>query len=728
MDNNFYKNIIEKLNIAYAYHKVIYDKNGNATDYRFIEVNPAFTEYTGLKKEDIIGETITTILPNIKDDDFDWIKTYNDVAQGEGTIEFNQYSTPLKRWYHVKAFSLQKGYFITLFMDLFADVQTREKDLILHKNMSNLVSVAPIPIMIHAEDGEVITISREWKNITGYTLEDIPTLTDWTQKAYGENDYQSVLTFIKTLYDQKETLHDGEYIINTTSGQKRAWDFYSSYVGILPDGRRLAMSAAIDITDLVKAQDKARHEHQLAELYLQTTSQMMLVIDREGKVTNINEAGAKLLEDSKDNIIGKNWFDHFIEPEQKETVKAVFKKVLKQETDIPTDNENPIITTNNNQRIIAWKNTLLYDINETVVGILSSGHDITEHREYEKKLLEMSYKDQLTGLHNRRYYDQCVTNLTEQGVAPISLIMADINGLKLINDAFGHLEGDNLLKISANILKDLTPKDGELCRIGGDEFVIILPNMGYTEANLLLNTIREKTQAIDVKNIQLSISLGIATREKASDSMDNVFRKAEDGMYQAKLVDVPSMRRGAIDTIMTTLNEKDPYSEQHDRNVARYAERIAKYMELSHQDINRIHAAGLLHDIGKIIIPSYILSKKEKLTEGEYETMKTHPEIGFRILSSTADMRDIATIVLNHHEHYDGSGYPQGVARQDIPLMSRILAVADAYDAMTTERLYRKTFTKEAALKELQDYAGTQFDPDIIDIFVKHFNDITSDS
>ena len=268
------------------------------------------------------------------------------------------------------------------------------------------------------------------------------------------------------------------------------------------------------------------------------------------------------------------------------------------------------------------------------------------------------------------------------------------------------------------------PENGIVCRIGGDEFAVLLPDTEESFCEKIISDIEKHSSEIKKENIQLSISFGVASITKG-DNLTDLFRLAEDRMYQSKLIEVPSMRSNAIDTIMKTLNEKDKYSEQHVRNVAIISKKLAEFMKLPISDVKEIHTAGLLHDIGKIIIPSTIWNKEGKLTDEEYAIMKTHPEIGFRILNSTAELRAISKVVLHHHERWDGKGYPHHLKGEEISLKSRIISLSDAYDAMTTERTYKKTLTKEEALNEVIRCSGTQFDPNIVTVFTDHFEDIT---
>ncbi len=361
---------------------------------------------------------------------------------------------------------------------------------------------------------------------------------------------------------------------------------------------------------------------------------------------------------------------------------------------------------------------------EKIIGVIQ---DVTNSKQKEMELEFAANNDFLTGLYNRRHYEESLAKYDVPDNYPLTIVMADINGLKLINDAFGHKSGDKILVSAANIMSESCRENDLLARIGGDEFVLVLNNTDEIETEEIIKAINDKAQKIKIESIPLSISFGYKTKRNNNDNIQDIFRAAEDLMYREKLVEIPSMRSGAIETILTTLNEKDKYSEIHSRSVSNISEKIAKKYGLERQEISEIKTAGLLHDIGKIIIQESILKKEGKLTTEEYEIMKTHSEIGFRILNSISNMRNISNIVLNHHERWDGKGYPRGISSNEIPLQSRIIAIADSFDAMISERSYREILSKEEALAEIIKNSGTQFDPRLVAIFRSNFDDISSD-
>ncbi len=365
-----------------------------------------------------------------------------------------------------------------------------------------------------------------------------------------------------------------------------------------------------------------------------------------------------------------------------------------------------------------------FDTDNNLFEIVISITDISEKIESEKKLKFAANNDHLTRLFNRRQFENTMDKYNKSDLFPLSIAIADINGLKLINDAFGHIYGDDMLIATANVILKSVDSDDIVARIGGDEFGIIMPNTTPSEAEIKIRKIHKYAKGVKVQSISLSISVGFDTKHTAGVNLYDISRSAEDIMYRQKLIEIPSMRSNAIETILTTLYEKDTYSEKHSRSVSNISGELALAHGLDDQLIKDIKTAGLVHDIGKIIIPLDIINKNGPLTTSERKIINSHSEIGFRILNSSSQLRTISNIVLNHHERWDGNGYPRGIKGDNIPIESRIIAIADAFDAMTSKREYREIFTIEEAKKEIVDNAGTQFDPDLANTFVNNIQSI----
>jgi diguanylate cyclase (GGDEF)-like protein/PAS domain S-box-containing protein/putative nucleotidyltransferase with HDIG domain len=350
--------------------------------------------------------------------------------------------------------------------------------------------------------------------------------------------------------------------------------------------------------------------------------------------------------------------------------------------------------------------------------------DISERKQMEQKLEYLSYHDQLTGLYNRRFFVEELERLDVKRNYPLTIIMADVNGLKLINDSFGHSKGDELLVKTAEVIKKGCRADDIISKVGGDEFVMLLPKTDVLEAERIVKRIKSICLNERVASLELSISFGWEAKLHEGEDVSEIYRKAEDYLYKRKLFESPSMRGKTIDAIISTLHEKNKREEQHSHRVSTLCENMGKALGLSEDKIQEMKTVGLLHDIGKIAIDENILNKPGKLTEEEREEIKKHPEIGYRILSSVNDMSEMAEYVLAHHERWDGGGYPKGLKEKEIPIQARIIAIADAYDAMTSERPYRSPLSVEVAIEELENNAGTQFDSELVKVFIENIKNI----
>ncbi|HWT27519.1 MAG TPA: HD domain-containing phosphohydrolase, partial [Mobilitalea sp.] len=361
---------------------------------------------------------------------------------------------------------------------------------------------------------------------------------------------------------------------------------------------------------------------------------------------------------------------------------------------------------------------------EAIEGLII---DISERRKREEEINYMSYHDALTGLYNRRFFDEEKLRLDNEDYYPLTVIIGDINGVKFVNSALGHQEGDKLIAKMAQILIS-SCRDGDvLARTGGDEFSILLPKTGYEEAYSVIRQIsklREEENKLNEEENKLnetfnhSISLGCATKNSKEESFSSIIKEAEESMYRHKLLQNKSLHSSIISSMKSSLYEKSQETEEHAQRLIELSKGIGESMNLLEEQLNELELLSTLHDIGKIGISDGILNKPDKLNPSEWEEMKRHPEMGYRIAMSTPELAPIADYILCHHERWDGSGYPQGLKGEDIPLLSRIISIADSYDAMTSDRSYRKAMPKEDALNEIRRNSGSQFDPKIVEIFL----------
>ena len=349
--------------------------------------------------------------------------------------------------------------------------------------------------------------------------------------------------------------------------------------------------------------------------------------------------------------------------------------------------------------------------------------DITERKQKEAEIAYLTYHDVLTGMYNRAFMERERLRLNTKDHLPLSVILGDVNGLKLVNDAFGHEEGDYLLTEVSKILKSCLREQDVTARIGGDEFLVLMPQTDADTVAQIVASINAACAAHGPRPgkelFDVSISLGYATKENQEEPLDGVIKTAERFMYRRKLNAHKQMYGAILHSIRETLFEKSDETREHGERMAILARDLAQALNLSKEDAQALELASMMHDIGKVRVDLNILKKAGALTGEEWEEIKKHPEAGYRIAQSVPYLNAISEVILYHHERWDGTGYPQGLSGENIPLLARILALVDSYDTMREDRGYRKALNDAEAVREILRASGKQFDPELTRIFVE---------
>jgi len=420
---------------------------------------------------------------------------------------------------------------------------------------------------------------------------------------------------------------------------------------------------------------------------------------------------------SEEQIRTKEQLTRLVHPDDIASVLESIKRVMLEKS--AADFVFRIIRQDGEESVANLRMIPQFDENKNHVGVFGTIQDITRIRKTEEEIRYLSYHDYLTGLFNRRFYEEVLVKLDIDENYPLTLVMADVNGLKMINDSFGHAVGDELLQKASNVIKSGCRDKDVIARLGGDEFVIILTKTDAETAALVIKRLETLASREKIGGLKLSIAFGSKTKTRKEENIQQVLKNAEDDMYRHKLYESASMRSKTIELIMNTLYEKSNREMMHSNRVGLICEKIGMRMKLDQDEINQIRTAGLIHDIGKMGIDEKILNKPGALNAEEWKEIKRHPEIGYRILSSVNEFSEMANCILEHHERWDGNGYPKGLKGEEISLQGRIVAVADSFDAMTSDRTYRKGLIHEAAIAEIKRCAGTHFDPLVAKILVE---------
>jgi diguanylate cyclase (GGDEF)-like protein/PAS domain S-box-containing protein len=490
---------------------------------------------------------------------------------------------------------------------------------------------------------------------------------------------------------------------------------------IVKSGHEEVLAISRNITDSKEIELKLKASEMTFRTLFEGSSDAIFIVNDNSIIIDCNMAAVELLGyDAKEMILGQTPWG--LSPEKQPDGNSSEERVL----------EVIRLSQNNRKVKFEWwhakKDGSLIPVEIMLTYIFLDGNkvfhalcrDISERKQMEDKLAYLSFHDPLTGLYNRRFFEEELKRLDVKRNLPLTLVMADMNGLKLVNDSFGHMMGDKLLKKMAEVLVKGCRADDIIARLAGDEFVIVLPKIDVDQAELIIRRIKAISAQERVAAVELSIAFGWETKYSEEEDIENVLLKAEANMYKNKLLESPSMRGKTINVIISTLHEKNKREEQHSHRVSLLCKSLGEALGLAEMKIKELETVGLLHDIGKVAIEENVLNKPGRLTAEEWEEIKRHPEIGYRILNTVKDMSEMAEYVLHHHEYWNGKGYPKGLKAEEIPFQSRIIAIADAYDAITSERSYRSALSKDFAIEELRRNAGVQFDPHLVKVFTEN--------
>ncbi len=441
--------------------------------------------------------------------------------------------------------------------------------------------------------------------------------------------------------------------------------------------------------------------------------------DKNGIYLGVNRAFELSSGIQKERLIGKNDYELF------DQITAAFfvekdAEVLKQKQAVRS--EETALYPDGRRVITETLKTPFFNDEGELSGLIGISRDITDRKTKEERIEYLSIHDVMTGLYSRMYFDTELYRVDAANDLPYSVITGDINALKLTNDLFGHSEGDKLIMETAQILTTCCGQ-GVVARTGGDEFSVLLPKTDEAETNRVIRRINrvfeEKKQRTRDQNFFLSMSIGFATKMREEQTISEILKTAEEHMYRRKLLEHQSIRSTLLATIKELLFSKSNETVEHAERMAKLARSLGAELALNEADIVSLELMATLHDIGKIGISNSILSKPGKLDELEWAEIRRHPEMGYRIALTIPELQGIAGYILCHHERWDGTGYPQGIKGEEIPYISRIVSVIDAFDAMTEDRSYHKGMSSEEAANEIIRYAGKQFDPDIARVFVE---------
>lgn len=473
-----------------------------------------------------------------------------------------------------------------------------------------------------------------------------------------------------------------------------------------------------DITERKKVEEELRRSEQRSRALVSANPDMLFRYSRKGvyldaeiKYSRFMSAQSKLLHEAGD-LIGKKISDILPGETASLLLKAIETAVVSGQLQV-VEYSYPV------DGLELYFEARLVDAGGgEVVSIV---RDITERRQFEEQLKHMSLHDRLTGLYNRAYFEDELKRLSVSRDYPLSIVSIDLDGMKLINDTLGHAFGDNLLKACSGVLRQSLRQADVLARVGGDEFVALLPRTPMDAGQEILQRMHIQVDLYNRKNrhLPLSISVGLATAETADKGLEQTYIEADERMYREKLQKGTAVRAYLVDGLIASLGTKDNFDQGHGKRLYDLCLGVGEKIGLQDRSLSNLLLLSRAHDLGKVGITDAILFKTGALSEDEWKAMRQHSEKGYRIALSSNDLSGVAELILKHHEWWDGSGYPLGLVGDNIPLECRIFAIADAFDAMTSERCYRDSVNWQEALVEIRRFSGIQFDPGLVPIFEK---------
>lgn len=679
----------------------------------YIDVNEAFLSQSGWKREEVIGRTVTEMNSWVTAEDREYILgLYRKQGYIHNEIVNFRYKSGEIRTCDYSGVLVDMGdetVIVAIVKDIQDFRQAIEALTLSEEKFSKAFNVNPENISITTlKEGRYVDVNDVFLETTGWQRDEVIGRTVSEINIWANpQDRDYVLQNL----NEKGFVSGTEVNFRMKSGQIRTGIFSAVIINVAGEEHLLVVTK--DIHDLKMANEALRlSEDKFSKAFHSSPTPMSISTLEEGRFIDVNETFCRIVGYKREEMLGRTSFDDMQLWIDQVNRSEVTEKLLRGES--VRDFEVYFRLKSGEKRLG------LYSAESTNIDgqlcILSILTDITDQKQAEEEIRYLSFHDRLTGLYNRAYFEEELKRLDTTRQLPLSIIMGDVNGLKLINDALGHQEGDKLLITVAAALREACRTEDIVARWGGDEFIILLPGCPHNIAAGIVERIKSAETLFHTLPIQTSISLGTATKTRSDEDIRSIIKEAEDKMYRNKLLENKSTRSYFLSSLERTLWSRSHETKDHCERIKKMAMQIGDYVHLSASEMDSLRLLAALHDIGKIAISNSILEKPGKLIAEEWEAIKKHPEVGYRIALSSPEMAPIAEAILHHHERWDGAGYPLGLRGKDIPFLSRIISIVDAYDVMTHGRPYQDSVSSEDAWCEIIRLAGTQFDPDLVNI------------
>lgn len=683
--------------------------------HRVIRVNQAYLNQYGYREDEILNRTAKEIYHN----DLTMIRSFwltllkdKQINREKKQHRLNGDEFWVKSEYHLffDDYGRILGYFGSQ-QDITESKRHEVESLYANKRLQYIIENESTSIAIFDQNMKYLYVSKNF--LKDYNKSDL--------NVIGKSHYEIFPNLLPEIKDVHQRALNGEIVVSNKShmdlddgtSQWLRWECRPWYENDNSIGGIILHSE--NISERIQMEDELKkREYSLRGMFEQAAVGMSYGPHK--LLTNVNQKYCDIVGYTKEELAQLTYMD-VTYPEDIEKDAKSFESLIKGELSTYTIEKRLV----RKDKSIIWINLTvsLVPQAEGDFYVLAVIEDINERKNAELSMHFLNYHDQLTGCYNRRYYEEHVRQMDVSSLYPLSLVMIDADGLKLVNDALGHLYGDKLLVSVANTIVDVVENLGKVCRIGGDEFIITLPNTTYEQGVELIHKINNALLNVSVKDFKITVSSGCATKTNPSQSITDIFSQAEDTMYREKLVNSQMTIQKTLDQVLDVLFERSTFEKTHAQNVLNYCLKMADALHYSNAEKELLMKAAYIHDIGKIGLDVNIINKKGNLIKDELKEVKRHSEVGYRILNSSNHFSDISMIILAHHERWDGKGYPKGLKGKEIPEYARIISIAESYDVLISHDSYKEYMSKSDAFNELLQESGAQFDPELVIKFVE---------